>query len=461
MKDRFLFLWLPTSIVTVCIFIYSPGHLMITDELSYYFQSLWWQDHTLAVSNSILGYVHSHIEGHYPPGTSFMLYLAQLISSDMIYWMGPLYWIASLYTMYVTTKAHNRSLWSLFPLFTFVPLVFIMRTTMSEMPSLLLVSVGVYCYTLRHRKKNVYMILAFVTGLSLAFRETNVLLLSPLMIHASKNFLWSTVFFSIGLFIRLIGYFHLIGDPYYIKEGYPFGIDYILDNIWIYATVTIVFLPFGWLWLRHIGRPYIIAILSFLTVHLCYGYQAYEASGVLNGFLLNGRFCIPALPIFITGLSQQIKLYSIFNNAYLKGVYLVGILLLQGYVHQKSYQRQSDYRAISLAIETLPPENILAVDLSYRTAMRRYVYPFIHDRNWVDIGTLYDTRTIKQLQTLVQPVTIITLESYGTTAKQDRMRYDLEIIDALYEQKIISPMDTICTGAHACLKLFTLTSSDY
>ena len=290
---------------------------MITDEISYYFQLQNWLYGNAqgTIIDAVSGTTYSLIEGHYPPGTSFILSILYWIHNPLIYFNGLMYLIVSIFLLYKCLRKLKLPIISLSAIYLFLPLVFIARTTMSEMPSLLLVSVGVYLYFVNKSKS--YLWLAFITGLSVAFRETNILLLAPLAFFISKNYVLSAIAFLGGLSFRFIGYYILINNPLLIKEGYPFGIEFLPDTFIVYAIVLLILLPLSPLWFTKVprlhNRPFAIGLFSFLGLHLVYGYVASVYSGYTNGVILNGRFWIPTLPLFVIALGYFLKSKSILK----------------------------------------------------------------------------------------------------------------------------------------------------
>ena len=291
---------------------------MITDEVSYYFQLQNWLygNAQSTIIDAVSGTSYSLIEGHYPPGTSFLLSILYSIYNPLIYFSGLICLLVAIFILYNCLRKLNLPTISLSVIYLFLPLVYIARTTMSEMPSLLLVSVGVYLYFVNNAKS--YLWIALIAGLSVAFRETNILLLAPLAFFISKNYVLSAIAFLVGLLFRFIGYFILTNNPLIVKEGYPFGIEFLPAILIVYTIVLFILLPFSPLWFTKLPRlhvlPFALGLFSFLGLHLFYGYVASAYSGYTNGVILNGRFWIPTLPLFVVALGYFLKSKTILKQ---------------------------------------------------------------------------------------------------------------------------------------------------
>jgi len=346
-NTKYTYVLLPILIIVTCFVIWSPDHLMITDELSYYFQAKHWFGGNVnnTIIDAVSGTTHTLIEGHYPPGNSLLLSIISMVHPSAIYYMGLIYLIGSIILCYVTLKHVNLPPIGILALYLFLPLIFIARTTMSEMPSLFLVALGVYIY-FKDKPKS-YVWLAFITGLSLAFRETNLLLLAPFAFFISKNLINSLLAFIAGLSLRLIGYYYLKSNPLFVKEGYPFGIEYLPDTVIIYSVVLLVLLPLSPLWFTKVPRenlkPMIIGLVSFLGLHLVYGYVAHVYSGYTNGILLNGRFWIPTLPIFTIALGYFVKEIKWLNKTRVVSLIILLIACANIGVHSITANKQNEY----------------------------------------------------------------------------------------------------------------------
>lgn len=433
---------------------------MITDEISYYFQIQNWISGNIenTIIDAVSGTTYTMIEGHYPPGTSFNLSILFWINSSFIYFSGFLYLIGSIFVLYKCLRKLKLPTIVLSVLYLFLPLIFIARTTMSEMPSLLLISIGVYLYYNNNTKS--YLWLAFITGLSVAFRETNILLLAPLAFYISRNYIYSTIAFICGISFRLVGYYILTTNAIFLKEGYPFGVEFLPDTLIIYAIVLLFLLPLSPLWFSKVPRthlkPFALAIVSFLCLHLVYGYVAHVYSGYSNGLMLNGRFWIPTLPIFIVALGYYLKGKLWINKSSI-AILVIGLVLLSNFgIHYMSSQKQSEYHQFTETLATISKDKLTFIDMNSRTPIFRYIYPYATDRKWSDINLVNDNYHASQALDKYKNFQVAIIYSGATVAQSSRNSRFVSILSKLKDKYNVKKIKELCPGSNSCLKVYEI-----
>ena len=458
MNNKYTYVLLPIIIIIACFVLWSPSQLMITDEISYYFQAKFWLhgNSNNTIIDAINGTTHSLIEGHYPPGNSFFLSAFMNIDNSLVHFLGLIYLLGAILFLYKCLKTLNLPFISLCAIYLFIPLIFISRTTMSEMPSLLLVSWGVYLYY--KNTATSYLWLAFITGMSLAFRETNLLLLAPLAFYMSRNYFYSVLAFLVGLSFRLIGYYIIKTDPVFLKEGYPFGIEFIPDTIIIYAAILLLLLPLSPLWFTKVPREelkaFTVGILSFLGLHLIYGYVAHVYSGYTNGLLLNGRFWIPALPIFVMALGYFLKDKKWLNKKWVTVLIILIITLTNAGVHYKSFDQQSDYLQFRNTLKENTNGHVTFIDMNSRTPIYRYIYPFVMDRRWSDINLVNDTYHLQETFKENNSFRIALISSGATVAQSTRNAQFYNKLEKLKDVCLVNHLLEICPTSSSCLNIY-------
>ncbi len=458
MNKKYTYVLLPLIVIITCFVLWAPSQLMITDELSYYFQAQNWifgnSGNTLI--DVISGTTYTLIEGHYPPGNSFILAGLLKINDSLIYYIGLFYLIGSILFLYKSLRKSNLPLISLGVVYLFIPLVFITRTTMSEMPSLFLVSLGINLYYNNNTKS--YLWLAFITGLSIAFRETNILLLAPLAFFISRNYVYSAFAFLLGASFRCIGYYILKTNPFFVKEGYPFGLEYVPDTLIIYSIILLIFLPLSPIWFTKVPRERIktfgIALISFLTLHLVYGYVAHVYSGYTNGLLLNGRFWIPASPFFVIAMGYYIRDKKWINKNWIGILTMILIVIVQTGIHYKSYHRQSEYLQFRNALQANTKDHITFIDLNSRTPIYRYIYPFVLEHKWSDINLMNDKFHMQKTFEATDVFRIALISSGATVAQSSRNSQFYNMINETRENYLVENILEICPNTNSCLNIY-------
>jgi hypothetical protein len=367
-----------------------------------------------------------------------------------------MYLLVSIFLLYKCLRKLKLPTISLSAIYLFLPLLFIARTTMSEMPSLLLVSIGIYLYLVNNAKY--YFWLAFITGLSVAFRETNILLLAPLAFFISKNYVLSAIAFLAGLSFRFIGYYILTNNPLLIKEGYPFGIEFIPDTLIVYAIVLLILLPLSPLWFTKVPRlhllPFTVGLLSFLGLHLVYGYVASVYSGYTNGVILNGRFWIPALPMFVVALGYFISKKPILKQNWFAVPVVAIITITTLGVYYKSSLQQSDYIQFSETLKWASKSQLTFIDLNSRTPVFRYIYPFATDRKWSDISFVNDNQHTSQAFEKFGTFQVAILSSELTIAQSNRNTQFNSILIQLKEKYCVTNINELCLNGNYCLNIY-------
>lgn len=457
-NNKYTYVLLPIIIIITCFVAWTPSQLIITDEISYYFQSLNWINGNTGntIIDSVSGTTYTLIEGHYPPGNSFILSLAHSLYSRLFYLLGFFYLLGSIYLCYKILKENHIPFLSLSVLYLFVPLIVISRTSMSEMPSLFLVTVGIYLYFKNGSKSYIY--LAFLTGLSVAFRETNILLLAPFTFFISRNYIYTILAFLIGVSFRTMGYYILIMNPFYIKEGYPFGFKYLPETILVYAIILIILLPLSPFWFSKVPQekkvPFQIAIGSFLLLHLFYGYLGHDYSGCLNGIILNGRFWIPALPIFVVALGYYIKDTRFVNKTYISVLIIFFIIICNVGVHYKSNQKEKVYQEFSAIIKKESKGELTFIDMNYRTPIFRYIYSYVQDRDWSNINLVNNEYHISQLLKNRIKFRVVIITSTATSAQNNRNSKFYKIIETLKIKYSTKEIISICPDLSSCINIY-------
>ena len=431
---------------------------MITDEVSYYFQVRNWLGGNIdnTIIDAVSGTTYTLIEGHYPPGTSFILSILSWFSSNSIYFGGFIYLILSILITYRVLKKLDLPIISLSVIYLFLPLIFIARTTMSEMPSLLIVTIGIYLYY--SNKSKSYLWLAFVTGLSVAFRETNLLLLAPLAFFISRNYIYSAIAFFVGLSLRFIGYYLLTNNPILLKEGYPFGLEFLPDTLLIYSAILLILLPLSPVWFTKVPRVHLrafaLGLLSFLGLHLVYGYVAHVYSGYLNGLLLNGRFWIPTLPIFVVAIGYYLKEKKWINKS-LIAIPIIALITISNLgIYYKSSLKQSEYLQFSEIIKSISDDKLTFIDMNNRTPIFRYIYTYATKRSWSDINLVNDAYHVNQAFDKYGKFQVAIISSGATVAQSSRNSQFNSILSKLKEKYQVTNIRELCPGSNSCLNVY-------
>lgn len=313
-------------------FIFFPRTFVSYDASIYVTQAMTYlRGYTYVPLNDILHNSRKILPGTYPVGTP-------LLQMPFIYLLGIRYAVLAsffslLFSMLILIKLlidEGRS-----PLFSFLllgypPTLVFARCETSDLPSCLMVTLSLWLFWRGQSQPRYYWFgSGLIAGLSLLFRETNILFFIPLFLGTllrRENHKWDLIAGCIlGSSFRLLTAFIVYGNPFFIKDScFSFSLNYVLINAPIYLFSLLVMVPAGLIIVcLYKGRrspEIIITIFIVLFFFLTYGYSAQNSGGIKR--LVNApRFFIPLIPFIIIAYSEviTIKCYNIvkYNNSHI------------------------------------------------------------------------------------------------------------------------------------------------
>lgn len=381
-------------------------------------------------------YTINIIEAQYAIGTPLLLtpFIAAL-GNQGVFLFSILCFLASYFFVLGTIKILGYDDKGVLLFFVFIPLLFIVRTIMSELPSLLIVSLAIY--VLAQNKKRLYWLVFVLGGVSIVFRETNAIIFGPILLYIffrsdiQKKILYAFTF-AMSLTVRLFTNYVFYGDAFHLKKGYPFSLSYIDNNLLLYFLILFVFIPAGIVvFLKYKGvfsKLFFSIILIFTVVHLCYGYNGMDFSGFKMGMILNGRFYIPLIPIFCIQVAWFFTKINMGNKTTI-AAYTVSILIAissQFYLHTLS----SSHYNIASYIDQYK-DKVLIFDHTLHSNIGRYINPFLNNlHSTLDISRLEHPSTLDSLHMITNEAYIVQSERQETEAKLQRKKDILKLIKA-------------------------------
>ena len=329
-----------------------PTNILIFDEWQYFQQGLAYSNGSplLQEANPLLVSSEAKAPGHYPLGTPFFLaVLILLFGKKAVFLQGVISLLGAFYFNIKTLKNLNLDTRFSLLLFLFFPTTLLSRTLMSDLPSLLMISWFLYLMTISSQSKRSILGAGLVGGISILFREPNILLILPLIIglyfrESFKLFLFGLLGFSIAIGIRLGSSFWAFGDPFFTKDpGVSFSFQFFMENVIFYFPFLIIFIPAGlWALYKYNGKFQIeikVALILFLGLYFMYGYNGMHFSGV-KSIILGPRFLIPTLPFFAIVLASLCETQFKFIRKILLPGSILCILVTQvaGYYYNTAQQ---------------------------------------------------------------------------------------------------------------------------
>ncbi len=293
----------------VLFIIFYPKHIFMHAEISYLNRAfdLTEQFKNLSDYSFLKGTRFNNIQFNYPLGTSFMgAVFIVFFGKKSIFAIGATCLLASYLLIWKTLKKNRLPVFASLICFFFFPAILMSRTLMPEMPSLLISSLFTYLYLTDFRNRNIKMLLvSFLAGLSLWFRETNILLFAILLIGPlikNPSFIFSLIpGFLLGLIPRFQSAHLFYGDPFHLMNNPGrFSLNHLWGNLPIYSIVFIFFFPLGLYFIFNIRnkkyRLFQLTAILYFVFHLIYGYNP-TPLGDLKTMMLSPRFFVPLLPI--------------------------------------------------------------------------------------------------------------------------------------------------------------------
>ena len=310
------FLIASCAIFLGCFLYVFPQHIFVSDEISYInrvIQLLSFGDASLWI-DAIDGHRIENILADYPLGTSCLLVPFYLVFGYAGFYIANIFYVLmSMFFIYKTIQGidSNRRLLTVYALIC-VPLLFFSHLVMSELPSLLMISVACYLINKPNPSNKDYLLIGLFAGFSFWFRETNLIIfIIPCYHLITQNRLAIGPFIAgmcLGLIPRLLSAFMIYGNGFHMKDpGYTFSPAHLSNNLSLYAIALIFLFPmilYALIQVKTKKQKVINAtIWLFIFIHLLYGYDGLKASGT-KGILLTSRFLIPLIPLFIISLVQ-------------------------------------------------------------------------------------------------------------------------------------------------------------
>lgn len=306
-----------------------PRALLVSDEALYVNQAALFAEGTTRweVPDAITSEPRSILISDYPPGTS--LVQAPLVAVGGWRWSTVVSVIALVATALVLRRwleREGRSPW--FALLLFVhPTVLVMgRIAMSDAPSMLLTTAALALFWrglpppapvassdhVPPARRWAWPAAGFLAGLSLLFREPNLLVVGPFvagaLLRRDRHALRLLFGVAAGASVRLGVAALVFDDPFHFRApGKYEGLRTQFEALGLIVLALVVLVPGGLLavaFYRGRRRAEVVAtvvlVMGFFTV---YGYSAAQ-SGTLDRVILTPRFVLPVLPLVVFAVAE-------------------------------------------------------------------------------------------------------------------------------------------------------------
>ncbi len=330
----------------------------------------------------------SSADALYPVGTSLTIAPLYRLGGLRLAFSFPLIMLVSL--VLITARwIHEQGRSPCFALLilSFVPCLVLGRESMSGMPSAVLVACGMWLFWRGISGKPLNWVLSgFIAGLSVMYRETNVLLFLPLFIGSMFRRERKSVALILGgvcgLSVHVVVSL-LFGDSI-IHGGRSMGFS--LRAVWehapIYLAVLLVMFPGGLVWVLsyHGQRRLEVATTTILClVFFCaYNYSG-QQSGMMKSLVLGPRFLIPLLPLLaftsaeaiprvwgglLKVASSRVEPWLVLLGRTVIVVYFLGVVTLSYGIHPYlSGWAEKHVRVRDLIYANIPEDAVIVTDM--------------------------------------------------------------------------------------------------
>ncbi len=453
-------LWLVVALFfTGCFFYFYPQLPHVADEVGYLNRAVDLVQ-PLAYTDALSGERINLTTQDFPLGTAFLTAIFVWLGGAKAAFMQGWFCLLLSYLL-ITAMLRRLQLpeWTALLCFFFAPALVFSRSIMSDLPSLLLASIFFFVYY--YNKKNAIntFFLSFIFGLSIWFRETNVIIFFIFIIKIlydsikSKNFITMFVLvfgIAVALLPRLLTAYYIYGDAWHIKvSGYDFSLRFAAQTFLLYSLTLNVFFPFGfWQVLQYKNKTADVTdwilkttLSLFFLFFILYEYNGIGSSGWAKASLLSTRFFVPLLPFFCLILANNALRFQAKITQYgIKNIFIFAVFLLIFVINKYGNYRDCDHLKIQNLINqyTNKSSKYLIINLKFDEQIK-YITPLYltsDATHLVQQQSITDS-TVKKLKQQIRDTSIfaLSLQRKGTPLWDTLADRNLRVTQKLLQSK--------------------------
>ncbi|MDJ0849935.1 MAG: hypothetical protein QNK04_16320 [Myxococcota bacterium] len=196
----------------------------------------------------------------------------------------------------------------------FVPALVMGRAAMSDAPSTLVVTFGLWLYWRGLDRRFPWWLAAgFVAGASASFRPPAVLPFVPFFAGSAlrrDRGTWALVVGGlVGISLRFLSSWFVLGEPFAARTSYIFSPETLMERLPLYALGLLVFVPGGLVFaLAYRGRrrPEVIGSVLFFVGFFLLQYFSSQETGGTKRLVLALRYFMPLTPVFAFAMAESV-----------------------------------------------------------------------------------------------------------------------------------------------------------
>lgn len=411
------------------------------------------------------------------PGTSaLMAPFVALFGWQGAFLVPALSLVAAVLATALWLRSEGRSALFALMVLGFPPALVLGRVGTSDVISTALVANGLWLFWTGgagHRGR--WLASGFLAGLSLSFRETNVLLFAPFylgsLLRRERGVAALVAGGVAGYLLRPLGTFLVYGDPFYVYSGGPgFALANVPGNLAIYAIALLVFVPAGLvgaLLYRGPRRPEVlVTVVAFVALFLLWGYRG-QTSGFLQGLILGPRYYGPLTPLLAFAAAESFpRLWAGLRDALGRPrwgdalmiwgvrVWAAGVIVVAFAVHPVFSYLTRDAARFRDAVYTQSTPGSLVV-LDQRSSLK-YVNRLFGNRVQFDYRNL-DGQALTSLLERYGSFFLVLLDRSDSSFWRARAEINAETLTRVEQQAALKALYDSGEGAQGRLRIWRVT----
>jgi 4-amino-4-deoxy-L-arabinose transferase-like glycosyltransferase len=299
---------------TAAFFLTYPSVITVSDESSYLRQALLFaHGKTRLTVESSEGATRRENVSKYPPGTSLLMTPWMVLFG----WRGAFMASFMSFLILVLTTAQWLKDRGHSPLFSLGLLIYpatvvSARLAMSDLPSAALVTLALWQFDRGAGGRRWPMFVSgLLAGLSLSFRETNLLAVLPFfigsMLRKERVCVFGLAGGLIGCAIRPLLGLLVFGNSFFVARPMDFSAGSLMTNLLWQLVCLVVLLPGGLIFAALYKGPRevetkvaIFGVFAFYSFYSYFGLQ----SGPVKAMVLGGRYFVPICPLILVAAAD-------------------------------------------------------------------------------------------------------------------------------------------------------------